>query len=81
MQLEILLRSLTGTYGYFYVSYYHSFFFPLSGLDVNTRFCVEISGAVTSKLQILDHFGGQVSLITSLVLKTLAYPASIFVRF
>ena len=32
----------------------------MDGLNVNTKFCVDIHGSVTSELKFLDHFAGQV---------------------
>ena len=50
-------------------SYSHShtaqtFFFPLEGLDLNTRLCVDVHGSTTDQMSVLDRYCGQV--LTSL---------------
>ena len=38
----------------------HSFFFPLEDLDAKTRVCIDVHGATTNALTVMDHFAGQV---------------------
>lgn len=37
-----------------------TFFFPLEGLDFNTRLCVDVHGSTTDQMSVLDRFCGQV---------------------